>query len=94
MKSCVLLLFVQSVSNRLSATVADLHTVKKAMEETDTRARAEKVLFEEQTASFEQRISQLSQRLDSLLKQYQVSGSLFLSLLPLLADQVSSQALW
>ncbi|KAL5106211.1 Early endosome antigen 1 [Taenia crassiceps] len=60
-----------SVSNRLSATVADLHTVKKAMEETDTRARAEKALFEEQTASFEQRVSQLSQRLDSLLKQYQ-----------------------
>ncbi|VDK31563.1 unnamed protein product [Taenia asiatica] len=60
-----------SVSNRLSATVADLHTVKKAMEEMDTRARAEKALFEEQTASFEQRISQLSQRLDSLLKQYQ-----------------------
>ncbi|KAL5969989.1 RUN and FYVE domain-containing protein 2 [Taenia solium] len=57
--------------NRLSATVADLHTVKKAMEEMDTRARAEKALFEEQTASFEQRISQLSQRLDSLLKQYQ-----------------------
>ncbi|VDM26924.1 unnamed protein product, partial [Hydatigera taeniaeformis] len=61
----------ESVSNRLSATVADLHTVKKAMEETDTRAQAEKALFEEKTASFEQRISQLSQRLDGLLKQYQ-----------------------
>ncbi|KAH9282261.1 RUN and FYVE domain-containing protein 2 [Echinococcus granulosus] len=60
-----------SVSNRLSATVADLHTVKKAMEETETRANAEKALFEEHTASFEQRISQLSQRLDGLLKQYQ-----------------------
>ena len=60
------------MSNRLSATVADLHTVKKAMEETETRARAEKALFEEQTASFEQRIDQHSQRLDALLKHYQV----------------------
>ena len=42
------------------------------MEETETRARAEKALFEEQTASFEQRIDQHSQRLDALLKHYQV----------------------
>ncbi|KAM7536560.1 hypothetical protein Aperf_G00000085464 [Anoplocephala perfoliata] len=60
-----------SVSNRLSATVADLHTVKKALEQAESRARAEKNLFEEQTSSFEQRIEQLNQRLDRLLKDYQ-----------------------
>ena len=64
------------MSNRLSATLAELHTVKKAMEETETRARAEKALFEERTASFEQRIDQLSQRLENLLKNYQVGISL------------------
>lgn len=63
---------LQSVSNRLSATVADLLMVKKVVEETESRARAEKNLFEEQTSSFEQRIEQLSQRLDRLLKDYQV----------------------
>ncbi|VDO09603.1 unnamed protein product [Rodentolepis nana] len=60
-----------SVSNRLSATVADLHTMKRVLEETQGRAKAEKNLFEEQTASYEERIENLDERIKVMLKDYQ-----------------------
>uniref|UniRef100_A0A5K3FBT0 FYVE-type domain-containing protein n=1 Tax=Mesocestoides corti TaxID=53468 RepID=A0A5K3FBT0_MESCO len=60
-----------SVNNRLSATVAELHTVKKLNEEIELRSKAEKDLFEERTGSFEQRIDEMGQRLDALMKRYQ-----------------------
>nr|CDS25307.1 Rab GTPase binding effector protein 1 [Hymenolepis microstoma] len=60
-----------SVSNRLSATVADLHTMKRVLEETQGRAKAEKNLFEEQTASYEERIENLGERIKVMLKDYQ-----------------------
>ena len=60
---------------RLSATLAELHTVRKALEEAEARAVEEKRLFEEQTTSFEHRIDLLTQRLDGLLKNYQVSAA-------------------
>lgn len=53
--------------------MAELHTVKKLNEETEIRAKAEKALFEEKTANFEKRMDQIGQRLDELLKHYQVS---------------------
>ncbi len=56
----------------MSATVAELHSVKKSNEETEIRAKAEKALFEEKTANFEQRMDQMSQNLETLMRNYQV----------------------
>ncbi|KAM3171514.1 hypothetical protein ACTXT7_016474, partial [Hymenolepis weldensis] len=65
-------LFAYSVSNRLSATVADLHTMKRVLEETEACAKAEKSLFEEQTASYEERVENLGERIEVILKDYQI----------------------
>ncbi|VUZ41379.1 unnamed protein product [Hymenolepis diminuta] len=59
------------MSKRLSATVADLHTMKKVLEETEACAKAEKSLFEEQTASYEERVENLGERIEVMLKDYQ-----------------------
>nr|VZI24507.1 unnamed protein product [Spirometra erinaceieuropaei] len=60
-----------STSNRLNATLAELHSVKKSTEELETRMKAERALFEEKTAGFEEKLEQLSSRMETLLKNYQ-----------------------
>uniref|UniRef100_A0A0X3P6G2 FYVE-type domain-containing protein n=1 Tax=Schistocephalus solidus TaxID=70667 RepID=A0A0X3P6G2_SCHSO len=60
-----------STSNRLNATLAELHSVKKSTEELETRLKAERTLFEEKTAGFEEKLEQLSSRMEALLKNYQ-----------------------
>lgn len=57
--------------------MADLHTMKRVLEETEACAKAEKSLFEEQTASYEERVENLGERIEVMLKDYQVR---FLSL--------------
>ncbi|VDM01201.1 unnamed protein product [Schistocephalus solidus] len=54
--------------------MAELHSVKKSTEELETRLKAERTLFEEKTAGFEEKLEQLSSRMEALLKNYQALG--------------------